>query len=206
MYSMVLATMLTTGAATPTWGGGWYSCHGCHGCHGCYGCYGCCGGCYGCCGGCYGCYGCCGGCYGCYGCCGGCYGCYGCYGCWGSVVYYVPTAAPAKAEEKKKEVSSVTSMPAKVLVQLPTDATLYINGQKSTLTTTTRTIVTPALPTGENYYYTMRTEVVRDGKVLTESKRVSLQAGEVSQVDFRGLVADETKAKPATRVATTMSH
>lgn len=83
MYSIVLATMLTTGAVAPDWG------RGCHGC--CGGCYGCCGGCYGCCGGCYGCcggcYGCCGGCYGCcggcYGCCGGCYGCGGGWGCWG---------------------------------------------------------------------------------------------------------------------------
>src|SRR5262249_27284084 len=74
MYSLVLATMLTTGAATPDWR------FGCHGC-----CGGCCGGCWGCCGGCWGC---CGGCGGCYGCCGGCWGgCYGwssgCYGCWG---------------------------------------------------------------------------------------------------------------------------
>jgi uncharacterized protein (TIGR03000 family) len=88
MYSIVLATMLTTGAAAPDFG------HGCHGCcGGCWGCHGCCGGCWGCCGGCWGCcggcWGCCGGCWGCWGCCGGCwggcYGCYGgCYGCWGT--------------------------------------------------------------------------------------------------------------------------
>ena len=112
MYSIVLATMLTTGAAAPEFG------HGCHGCcGGCYGCcggcYGCCGGCYGCCGGCYGCcggcWGCCGGCYGgvsygcwgvgygsCYGCYGTCYGCHGCYGCYGcyGTCYGVVAAAP----------------------------------------------------------------------------------------------------------------
>ena len=103
MYSIVLATMLTTGVAAPEWrhgccggccGGCYGCCGGCYGC--CGGCYGCCGGCYGCCGGCYGCcggcYGCCGGCYGgwgvgcygsCYGCWGTCYGCHGCYGCFG---------------------------------------------------------------------------------------------------------------------------
>jgi uncharacterized protein (TIGR03000 family) len=89
MYSIVLATMLTTGAAAPDL---FHGCHGCcGGCHGCCGgCWGCCGGCFGCCGGCWGgCYGCCGGCWGgCWGCCGGCYGCWGgcwggCYGCWG---------------------------------------------------------------------------------------------------------------------------
>lgn len=122
MYSIVLATMLTTGVAAPEWrhgccGGCWGCCGGCYGCcggcWGCGGCYGCCGGCwggcYGCCGGCWGgWYGCCGGCYGCwggcYGCCGGCYGacygcwggCYGCYGCYGAAYGgVVVAAAPA---------------------------------------------------------------------------------------------------------------
>jgi uncharacterized protein (TIGR03000 family) len=76
MYTIVLATMLTTGTAAPDWG-----CRGCYGC--CGGCWGCCGGCWGCCGGCWGC---CGG--GCWGCCGGCYGCYGCYGGWGGFAPY----------------------------------------------------------------------------------------------------------------------
>ena len=113
MYSVVLATLLTAGAAAPDFGGKGLGCHGCYGaayggCYGvCYGgwaCHGCCGGCYGGCYGCYGgysCHGCCGGwsCWG--GCCGGswsaCYGgCFGgccggwssCYGgCWGAAVY-----------------------------------------------------------------------------------------------------------------------
>jgi uncharacterized protein (TIGR03000 family) len=84
MYSVMMATMLLSGAQTPAWG------HGCHGCSGCHGypgyacscsCYGC--RCYGCYGGCY-----CGGCYGCscscY--CSGCYGC-SCSGCWCSGSY-----------------------------------------------------------------------------------------------------------------------
>jgi uncharacterized protein (TIGR03000 family) len=97
MYSLVLATMLTTGQATPAWG----SCHGCHGCHGCWGSHACwgCHGCHGCSGGWGNTYG---GCLGsggyaiagCFGCSGGCYGYgygygaagswYGCWGCNGS--------------------------------------------------------------------------------------------------------------------------
>jgi uncharacterized protein (TIGR03000 family) len=113
MYSLVLATMLTAGGATPAWG---FGCHGCHGCcGGCYGnafsCHGCCGGCYGgcqgCWGGCYGCSGCYGGCYGsCYGSAGGaymyssgtCYGCNGCsgysVGCYGCFGMHPQMAAP----------------------------------------------------------------------------------------------------------------
>lgn len=105
MYSVVLATMLTAGTATPDfffkaippagcggcYGGCYgYSCGGCYGgCYGysCSGCYGCSGynvaySCGGCCGG-WSCGGCCGG----YSCCGGCYGGYSiafsCGGCCG---------------------------------------------------------------------------------------------------------------------------
>jgi len=91
MYSVVLATVLTAGAAdVPAWGchgccgGCWgisIGCGGCHGCHGgwFHGCHGgCCGGCYG--GGLGGCYGNYGGCFG--GCCGGCYGGGGVSGVW----------------------------------------------------------------------------------------------------------------------------
>src|SRR4051794_37612928 len=73
MYSVVLATMLTAGSATPAWHH-----HGFHGCHGCWGCHCSCycgGGCYSC--GCWGCHG-CHRSYGCHGCYGGC-SCYGCY-------------------------------------------------------------------------------------------------------------------------------
>lgn len=121
MYSIVLATMLTTGTAAPDWGcrgccGGCWGCHGCWGC--CGGCWGGCGGCWGCCGGCWGCGGGCWGCYGGWGgwpaygwgggwpyaYSGGCGGCWGCYGCWGGgwpaygyggVAVAAPVVAPA---------------------------------------------------------------------------------------------------------------
>jgi uncharacterized protein (TIGR03000 family) len=103
MYSVILTAMMSTGAATPEFGGlfnrGCYGgctgcsggCSGCYGCSGCSGCYGC-SGCGGCCGGgflgwglfnsrhsgCYGCSGCFGSCSGCFGGCSGCHG--GCIG------------------------------------------------------------------------------------------------------------------------------
>ena len=135
MYSIVLATMLTTGAATPDWGcrgccGG--CCGGCWGC--CGGCWGCCGGCWGCCGGCYGCWGgwgpgygwygaypwpyqgwgvgIYGSCYGCWGTCFGCHGCYGCYGCYGAcyggVALGVPPVAAVPAVVAPAAVVPVT--------------------------------------------------------------------------------------------------
>jgi len=85
MYSVILATLLTTGSPEMLGHhgrscGGYNafscscSCYGCSGCHGCYGCSGC----YG-----YSSSWC--GCSGCWGC-SGCSGCWGCHGCWGSYV------------------------------------------------------------------------------------------------------------------------
>lgn len=194
MYSVVLAAMLTTGTATPAWGGkGWYNygCGGCFGCVGCRGCYGC-GGCYGC-YGCGGCYGCAGGCFGCYG---GCYGCYGCYGCFGTVmaqpVVVQPVTRPTPPVRRPEPVpapkkATGAPAPAQVIVQLPAQAELFIDGQRSRLTATTRTVVTPELEQGEDYYYTLRAEVIRNGKAVQKDQRVLLRAGEVSRVDFRDL-------------------
>jgi len=98
MYSIILATMLTTTTASPAWGA-----HGCNGYTSCYGGHGLfhggCAGWHSGYGGGYGsCYGCYGSAYhvipigaysaystGCSGVFGSCHGCYGsCFGCWGS--------------------------------------------------------------------------------------------------------------------------
>lgn len=205
-------------------------CGGCYGCHcsggwGCTGCSGCCGGgCYGCCGGCYGCYGCtgcygcyggygCYGCYGgCYGCCGGCYGCCGgctgwpgCYGCYGYAavapvgVGYVaaaPTALPAAT------AVAPAADRATVVVQLPADARLWVDGRQADLTSATRSFQTPALEKDRDYFYTVQADATRDGVMRSQSARVLVRAGEVSRVDFGDLrggarVTPDAAAAPA---------
>src|SRR5947207_4870996 len=145
MYSVVLMAALATGGANAPacWGHG-SGCHGCHGCSGCYGSYGYSGG-WACYGGCYGCWGYSGGCYGAgYGCY-GCHGCYGCYGCYGSnyaPVYSTPIPVippatsgtptgpmPAPADGKKGGEARVDPTRAKVIVELPAEAKLYIDDQ-----------------------------------------------------------------------------
>jgi uncharacterized protein (TIGR03000 family) len=217
MYSVVLATLMTAGTATPAWG---FGCHGCHGCHGCWGgCHGCWGGCHGCWGGCYGCYGCCGGCYGCYGCCGGCYGC--CGGCYGyaALPAYGYAVAPAYGyatvpaygyaalssgnvvqnegwnqdgtmtahrypADGGRTTQKASPHQATVVVHLPADANLYVDGQRANLTSKTRSFVTPELQQGEDYYYTVKAEVRRDGVSKEQSQRVFVRAGTVAHVNL----------------------
>lgn len=210
MFSVVLMAALATGSSTPGWHwgngcqGGSKGCHG--GCNGCYGGgYGCYGSGYGCYGGCSGCYGGCRGSYsGCWGCNGGCYGsytspyqchgCYGCYGCFGCSGYtpvpLVPStpAAPSGPAEKipapKPEEKKASASTAKLIVDMPADAQLYVDDQVMKTTSAQRVFNTPALEQGQTYFYMLRVEMMRDGKPQTETKRVLVRAGEVTRASF----------------------
>jgi uncharacterized protein (TIGR03000 family) len=202
---------------------GCWGCHGCHGCYGCCGCYGgCCGGCYGggwgCYGG-YGCWGCWGGysawSYGCYsnGCCGG-YGGYG--GGYGYGGYTGGVVAPGggmapgypdggtapggeplpkpKPDDKNKGTSAAPNR-AKLIVELPADAKLYVDDRAMKSTSGVRTFNTPELEPGQLYYYELRVEVERDGKPVTETKRVIVKAGEVVRANFPKVESESVAAK-----------
>lgn len=186
------------------------SCHGCHGgrhrhsrhgCHGCHGDNSCCG-CHGGYSSCYGGSG-YGSCYGsgyggsCYGsgygasCYGGGYGApvggvtYGaCYGGAvlpaGSVITAPATTTPAETLKK----SAIDAASATIVVSLPAEATLTIDGAATTSTSALRRFVSPTLEAGQEYVYTLKAEVVRDGKVVAATKKVSVRAGEQSTVSL----------------------
>ena len=182
MYSLVLMMALGNGATAPSIdaterptfasfanhnhtlnrGRGCHGCHGCYGCHGCWGCYGC---------SCYGCYGCWS--YGCYGCWGGCWGCH-CYGGYGSFASY--GSYPV--------VVARADAPATIVVTLPADAKLTVNDQPTNSTTDRRTFVSPPLQNGSRYYYTLKAEMNRDGRPVTSTKEVIVQAGKETEVKF----------------------
>jgi uncharacterized protein (TIGR03000 family) len=184
MYSLVLMAALGAGTASAP------DCHGCCGCYGgCYGysCCGCYGGSYG---GCYGGYG---GCYGysCGGCWGGGYGCYGCYGGYGAAPVYVApggTMPPAGAETvpppKKDGKEGIAPSKAKLIVEVPEDAKLFIDDQPMKTGSSRRVFSTPDLEKGQAYYYMVRVEVVRDGKTVEQTQRVIVRAGQEAKASF----------------------
>jgi uncharacterized protein (TIGR03000 family) len=184
------------------YGGGYGGCHGgyagsCHGggygssCHGgghlllgggglfgghhsCHGGSSCCGGGYG---GCYG-----GGYGGCYG--GGYGGCYGggYGGCCGGG-YVIPMQEEKKEEKKddkndKKEIGAVTApAPATIVVTLPTDAKLLIDGAATKSTSSERTFVSPELMPGSVYHYTLKAEFMKEGQAVSVTKTIEVRAG-----------------------------
>ena len=213
MYSVVLMAALTTAPEAP---GCWLKNCGCHGYNACYGCAGC----YGC----YGCYGCSGGCWGCY----GCYGFYGgCAGTYYSPyrpapMYMIPPGkgeaapppkkddrpVPMKDEPKKddpkkddkkdeKKDNAAAGNAAKLTVDLPPGARLFVDNQPVNAAGV-KTFNTPALVKGQAYYYTVRAELVRDGKPVSETRMVIVRAGETSRVAFPELAGGAAEKPVAT--------
>lgn len=80
--------------------------------------------------------------------------------------------------------SSTGNETARVTVRLPAAARLYVDGVLCPLASDTRTFDTPPLRPGRDYAYILKAEVVRDGKTLSNSKRVLVRSGETTSVDF----------------------
>jgi uncharacterized protein (TIGR03000 family) len=193
---------------------GYNGCNGGYGCYGGgygggYGCYsGGYGGGYGCSSGGYG------GGYGCYasgysgGYGGGCASSYGGYGvgcaggygvggvgCGGVIVPSGGVITPGTGGEKPKtddkpkgdgppKVGKATST-ATLVVTLPEDAKLTIDGVATTSTSSRRVFITPELNVGTVYFYNLKAEVVREGKPVVMQERVEIRPGLESSVTLQ---------------------
>jgi uncharacterized protein (TIGR03000 family) len=97
-----------------------------------------------------------------------------------------------RLRSKPKETNNGDS--ARVTVQLPADANLWVNDKACPLTSAKRSFVTAALEPGRSYYYTLRAQVQRNGQLLTQTRRVDVVAGREVDVRF-----DFSSAQTASR-------
>jgi uncharacterized protein (TIGR03000 family) len=88
-------------------------------------------------------------------------------------------AAPPRSRSVEGPSASAT-----LVVRLPASARLYVNEALCPMTSGTRTIRTPRLEAGRNYTYTLKTEVVSNGRTRVETRTVNFQAGSQVTVDF----------------------
>lgn len=207
MYSMVLMAALTTGADMPDWGRRGWGCCGCYGGYGWggYGGYG-----WGGYGGGWGGYGWAG--YGGYGGWGG-WGGWGGYGSAPVIPSYPPTVivsntVPSSSATNRSlyydPASSTSGMRrATIIVHLPADATLIVDGKPTQATSAVRRFVTPPLEPDQGYHYQFKVERQRDGQTTTTTRRVDVRAGETRQVYVRLPDRDQSleRDRPANRPA-----
>ncbi len=95
-----------------------------------------------------------------------------------------PVPAP-----KKKEGASLQNQ-ARMLVEVPADAKVFVDGVETKLANlTSRSYITPPLERGRDFAYDVRVDVVRDGQTLSETQQIVVRAGEESRAVFRKLAA-----------------
>ena len=116
---------------------------------------------------------------------------YGSCGSHGSGTHVIPqhesTAPdpPAPTDDDPAEAkSSDDDGSATLIVDLPQDARLTINGSATTSTGAKRTFVSRNLESGLNYTYHLQAEVTRDGVVIKDSKSITLMKGEQTRLSF----------------------
>ncbi len=102
------------------------------------------------------------------------------------------TSEPAKAPAPKAAPAPDSPVlpggdRAVITVKLPADATLYVDDRRSPSREPVRTFSTPPLPTGREYAYVIKAEVIRNGQPETVSQKVPFRAGERVVIDFTSL-------------------
>jgi uncharacterized protein (TIGR03000 family) len=91
------------------------------------------------------------------------------------------------ADGRWSRAGDKVATPAHITVRLPADARLNVHGVDCPLTSETRTFDTPVLTPGKKYSYLLKAEVVRNGRSISQTQRISFQSGENLQVSFEDL-------------------
>ena len=109
-----------------------------------------------------------------------------------------PASVPAAIES-----TAIPADGAMLIVDVPTDARIYVNGVATTATGDRRRYISRGLVAGKQYEFVVRMAVDRDGETTEESRVVSLTAGEGSRVSFATAPAPQPEARPLVKKAPT---
>jgi uncharacterized protein (TIGR03000 family) len=96
---------------------------------------------------------------------------------------------PKAVEEIKPPERKLGALPttrAEVVLKVPAGAKVFIDGNLMKSTATERVFTTPALELGESYFYTVRVVADKNGREVEDIRRVTVRAGETSQLAFDG--------------------
>lgn len=107
----------------------------------------------------------------------------------GSVTPVVPTVTIDHSTEYRATQAKPEAAPARLTIELPASAKLYVDGRLVRGDSTSRNFHTPDLPPGKAFYYDLKAEVEVNGKMVFEDKRVLVKAGDVNTESFEKLIA-----------------
>lgn len=91
--------------------------------------------------------------------------------------------------DTKLATAKLNAAPARITVELPASAKLYVDGVLKVSEGSVRNFHTPDLSKGQSYYYDLKAEITIDGNTITDEKRVIVKAGEALNESFPKMVA-----------------
>jgi len=121
----------------------------------------------------------------------------GCTGCRGIVIGDGIPHVSIPSTEYQAARTSPNASPARLTIEVPAEAKLYVDGQLTKGEGASRNFHTPELPKDQTFFYDLKAEVEVDGKVVTENKRVLVRSGEVLTEVFPKLIAAVKNAQDA---------
>jgi uncharacterized protein (TIGR03000 family) len=115
-----------------------------------------------------------------------------------------PTTMPRSLNEqlpapRKAETMIPSDTSARLALEVPADARLYVDGQLVPGAGTKRYFFTPPLETGATYYYEVKVEVDASGHTVSDMKKVYVKAGELKAESFAHIGAPAAPALAATK-------
>jgi uncharacterized protein (TIGR03000 family) len=121
-------------------------------------------------------------------------------------VYYVPAPAAAPPTGKRPQPVEVrvlfgpvppapAAVPAEIDLQVPADAQVWFDGEKTTQTGALRQFVSPPLATDRDYTYEVRVAWKEGGREVTESRRLTVRGGSRVSASFPAAPAKLAAAK-----------
>lgn len=98
------------------------------------------------------------------------------------MIYTTPVVVPSNCPNgqcyQTASTVSVDQTKAQIVFRVPTDASIYLVGQKMTVTGEVRTFNSPVLQAGQKFGYPIRVEVTRDGKTFKAEGTQLVRAGD----------------------------
>jgi uncharacterized protein (TIGR03000 family) len=91
---------------------------------------------------------------------------------------------PAATRSMYYDPSNSANEPATIIVHVPENATLLVNGKRTRSTSSTRLFYSPPLESGKSYQYDFEARMDRDGQTLKARKRVEVGAGDRHEISI----------------------
>jgi uncharacterized protein (TIGR03000 family) len=98
---------------------------------------------------------------------------------------------------KNGDKESMTPTRARLIVEVPPDARLFIDDMPVKANPGVQTFDTPALEPGRLFYYVVRVEAMRDGQPVSQTRRIIVRSGQVARADFKASEAAAVKTAQA---------